>query len=152
MAVIIGIPCFPLLGMIAGRSSREPAFAPGSGQNSSAGSARFGRNKSAAGMDLFMLPDIGLLQHFAVERGGAMFVPFYSTMSLAIESCDVIGLRMMKMMWGGKGSHDEAQLMVTEKLNAMVEATTSLMTGGTASSVVDRYREHVAANVKRLSN
>ena len=81
-----------------------------------------------------------------------MFVPFYSTMSLAFESCDVIGLRMMKMMWGGKGSHDEAQLMVTEKLNALVEATTSLMTGGTASSVVDRYREHVAANVKTTSS
>jgi hypothetical protein len=80
-----------------------------------------------------------------------MFIPFYSTMSLAFESCDVIGLRMMKMMWGGKGSHDEAQLMVTEKLHAMVEAGTSLMTGGSASSVVDRYREHVAANAKRLS-
>jgi hypothetical protein len=42
--------------------------------------------------------------------------------------------------------------MVTEKLHAMVEATVSLMAGGTASSVVDRYREHVAANAKRLSH
>jgi hypothetical protein len=33
----------------------------------------------------------------------------------------------------------------------MFEAGASLLAGGTASSVVDRYREHVAANAKRLS-
>ena len=38
-----------------------------------------------------------------------MFVPFYSTMFLAFESGNVIGLRMMKMMSGGSGSHDKAQ-------------------------------------------
>jgi 2-iminoacetate synthase ThiH len=81
-----------------------------------------------------------------------MFAPFYSTIFLALESGNVIGLRMMKMMSGARGSHDEAHLMVTEKLHAMFEAGTNLMTGGTASSVVDRYREHVAANAKRLSN
>ena len=80
-----------------------------------------------------------------------MFVPFYSTMFLAFESCDVIGLRMMKMMSGGSGSRDEAQLMVTEKVSALLEASATLMAGGTASGVVDRYREHVAANAKRLS-
>ena len=80
-----------------------------------------------------------------------MFGPFYSTVFLAFESSNVIGLRMMKMMSGGRGSHDEANLMVTEKLHAMLEAGASLMSGGTASSVVDRYRQHVAANAKRLS-
>jgi len=80
-----------------------------------------------------------------------MFGPFYSTVFLAFESSNVIGLRMMKMMSGGRGSHDEANLMVTEKLHAMIEAGANLMSGGTASSVVDRYREHVAANAKRLS-
>jgi hypothetical protein len=89
---------------------------------------------------------------FAAERGGQMFVPFYSTVFLAFESGNVIGLRMMKMMSGGSGSHDEARLMVMEKVNAMFEASASLMAGGTASSVVDRYREHVAANAKRLSH
>ena len=58
----------------------------------------------------------------------------------------------MKMMSGGSGSHDESHLMVMEKVHAMFEASASLMTGGTASSVVDRYREHVAANAKRLSH
>jgi hypothetical protein len=103
-------------------------------------------------MDLFDSPGVRSLQHFAAERGGRMFAPFYSSMFLAFESGNVIGLRMIKMMSGARGSHDEAHLMVTEKLHAMVEATISLMAGGTASSVVDRYREHVAANAKRLSH
>jgi hypothetical protein len=103
-------------------------------------------------VDLFIAPSIWLLQHFAVRRGNAMFVPFYSTVSLAFESGNVIGLRMMKMMSGGSGLRDEAHLMVTEKVHAMLEAGASLMAGGTASSVVDRYREHVAANAKRLSH
>jgi hypothetical protein len=91
------------------------------------------------------------MQHYAVERDRAMFVPFYSTVFLAFESGNVIGLRMMKMMCGGSGSHDEAHLMVMENVQAMFEASASLMAGGTASSVIDRYREHVAANAKRLS-
>jgi 2-iminoacetate synthase ThiH len=57
----------------------------------------------------------------------------------------------MKIMSGGRDSHDEANLMVTEKVQAMLEAGANLLAGGTASSVVDRYREHVAANAKRLS-
>jgi 2-iminoacetate synthase ThiH len=92
-----------------------------------------------------------VLQHFAVERGDAMFVPFYSTVFLAFESGNVIGLRM-EVMSGGRGSRDEAHLMVMEKLDAMFEAGATLMAGGTASSVVDRYRQHVAANAKRLSH
>ena len=80
-----------------------------------------------------------------------MFGPFFSTVSLAFESGNVIGLRMMKIMSGGSGSHDEANLMVTEKVQAMWEAGASLLAGATASSVVDRFREHVAANAKRLS-
>jgi hypothetical protein len=81
-----------------------------------------------------------------------MFTPFWSTVFLAFESGNVVGLRMMKMMSGGSGSHDEAHLMVMEKIDAMLEASVSLLAGGTASSVVDRYREHVAANAKRLSH
>jgi hypothetical protein len=102
-------------------------------------------------MDLFVVSDICSPQHFAAERGGPMFLPFFSTVSLAFESGNVIGLRMMKMMSGGRGSHDEAHLMMTEKVSAMIEAGASLMSGATAGSVVERYREHVAANAKRLS-
>jgi hypothetical protein len=103
-------------------------------------------------MDLIIVPSVRSLQHFAVRRDSAMFGPFYSTVFLALESGNVIKLRMMKMMSGGSGSYDEANLMVTEKVHALFEAGASLMTGGTASSIVDRYRQHVAANAKRLSH
>jgi hypothetical protein len=59
---------------------------------------------------------------------------------------------MVKMMRGGSGSHAEAHVMGRENVQAMFEASASLMAGGTASSVFDRYREHVAANAKRLSH
>jgi hypothetical protein len=81
-----------------------------------------------------------------------MFGPLYSTVFLAFESGNVIGLRMMKIMSGGRGSRDETNLMVTEKVQALLEASASLLAGATASSIVDRYREHVAANAKRLSH
>jgi hypothetical protein len=42
-------------------------------------------------------------------------------MFLAFESGNVIGLRMMKIMSGGSDSHDEANLMVMEKVQAMFE-------------------------------
>ena len=79
-----------------------------------------------------------------------MFGPFYSTVFLAFQVGNVIGLRMMKIMSGGNGFRDEAYLMVMEKVHAVFEASASLLVGGTASTVVDRYREHVAANAKRL--
>jgi hypothetical protein len=69
-----------------------------------------------------------------------MFGSFYSTAMLSFESYNVIGLRLAKLMSGGRDARDEAQLMVSEKINAMFEATASVVAGGTASSVVDRYR------------
>jgi hypothetical protein len=40
--------------------------------------------------------------------------------------------------------------MVSEKIAAAFEATASLFAGATPAAI-DRYREHVAANTKRLS-
>ena len=45
----------------------------------------------------------------------------------------------------------EAVLMVSEKVVAAFEAFASLLAGATPAAVVQRYREHVAANAKRLS-
>lgn len=70
---------------------------------------------------------------------------------LALESCEVIRLRLEKIMVGGDAADHEARLMVSEKVDAMFEAGASLMTGATPASIVGRYREHVAANTKRLS-
>lgn len=70
---------------------------------------------------------------------------------LALESGEVIGLRMMRLTAGGSDAHREAQLMVHEKIAAGIEASLNLLTGSTPANVVDRYREHVAANADRLS-
>ena len=41
--------------------------------------------------------------------------------------------------------------MMGEKVNAVFESSANLMADASAHSVVDRYRQHVAANAKRLS-
>jgi hypothetical protein len=80
-----------------------------------------------------------------------MFFPFYSTMMLGLESGNVIGLRMLKLTCGGSEALNEMHLMMGEKVNAVFEMGANLMAGGSADSVVDQYRQHVAANAKRLS-
>jgi hypothetical protein len=80
-----------------------------------------------------------------------MFNPWYKTAMLAFESNSVIKLRLAKLQRGGVEGRAEANLMVREKMNAAREATATLMTGGTLDSVVDLYRQHVTANIARLS-
>jgi 2-iminoacetate synthase ThiH len=77
--------------------------------------------------------------------------PWLAGTMLAFESCEVIRLRMAKFAAGDHDAESEAHLMVSEKLHAMIEAGVSLMAGASAATIVDRYREHVAANAKRLS-
>ena len=80
-----------------------------------------------------------------------MFFPFHATMMLGLESSNVIGLRMLKLAYGGTDAVTEMQLMVREKIHATLESSANLMAGASAHSVVDRYRQHVAANARRLS-
>jgi hypothetical protein len=80
-----------------------------------------------------------------------MLFPFYSTMMLGLESGNVIGLRMLKLSWGGSDAVTEMHLMMGEKVDAAFESAAKLMSGGSAATVVDRYRQHVAANAARLS-
>jgi hypothetical protein len=80
-----------------------------------------------------------------------MSFPFYSTMMLGLESGNVIGLRMLKITRGGSDALNEMHLMIEEKVNAAFESGANLMAGASANSVVDRYRQHVAANAERLS-
>jgi hypothetical protein len=70
---------------------------------------------------------------------------------LAFESCEVIRLRLTKFAHADDDADDEARLMVNEKIDAMFEAGASMMAGASAASIIDRYREHVAANTKRLA-
>ena len=74
-----------------------------------------------------------------------------STSDVAMESSDVIALRMMKLMLGGSGALHEVHLMVSEKVDAAFEATANLMAGASGDDVIRRYRQHVAANAVRLT-
>ena len=75
---------------------------------------------------------------------------FNSLMMLAVEANGVVALRMMKLMAGGRSARREAKLMVSEKMDAAFEATARLMAGASGDEIVNRYRQHVAANAKRL--
>ena len=76
---------------------------------------------------------------------------FNPLMLLAAEASGVITLRMMKLMLGGRSARREANLMVSEKIKAAIEATASLAAGASGDAIVHRYRQHVAKNAKRLS-
>jgi hypothetical protein len=80
-----------------------------------------------------------------------VFFPLYSTMMLGFESNTVIGLRMLKLVGGGSDALREMHLMIGEKVDAAFESGTNLMAGATAETVINRYRQHVAANAVRLS-
>jgi hypothetical protein len=74
-----------------------------------------------------------------------------ATSMLAMESQQVIAMRLMKMSLGGKASSNEANLMFSEKAQALGETAMSLATGGSAHSIVNNYRGKVRANRRRLS-
>jgi hypothetical protein len=75
---------------------------------------------------------------------------FNSLMMLAAEANHVVGLRLMKLMRGGKSARREAELMVSEKIRAAAKAGASLMAGASGDEIVRQYRKRVAANEKRL--
>ncbi len=75
----------------------------------------------------------------------------FDTVRLGLEAQTVVALRLAKLSLGGAAAQDEAQRMVTEKLEAAAEAAVTLATGGTAERVVRDYRRKVRANARRLS-
>jgi len=70
---------------------------------------------------------------------------------LALESSEVIGRRVARLAGGGVDAQHEAHLIVSEKVDAVFEVSAGLMSGATAISVINRFREQVAANARRLS-
>jgi len=70
---------------------------------------------------------------------------------LGLEAQRVIGLRLMKLSRGGSVAEAEAWRMITEKTSALAEAGMTLARGGSAQTVIRRYRTHVRANKRRLS-
>ena len=76
--------------------------------------------------------------------------PWYCATMLAFEASDVMRLRFTRIALGGGDAFSEMHLMMTEKIGATFEALSAMMLGGTPMSVIERYREHVAANAWRL--
>ena len=91
------------------------------------------------------------LDRHAILSGSDDGFPWYASAMLAVESAEVVRLRLEKFASEDGDAEEEARLMVTEKIAAAFEAAASWLAGGSAAAIVDRYREHVAANAKRLS-
>jgi hypothetical protein len=82
-----------------------------------------------------------------------MLVPWIKlaidTTLLGLEAQSVIGLRLTQLALG-QGNPTEAQLMVTEKMLAFMDAATTIAAGGSAHAVAEDYRRRVQANARRL--
>lgn len=76
---------------------------------------------------------------------------FFSLLQLAVELNAVIGLRMAKFLFGDRDACYEGRLMIAEKVDATFETVSNLIAGASAYTIIDRYRQHVAANAERLS-
>lgn len=92
----------------------------------------------------------GLDRH-AVLTGSDDGFPWFAGAMLAMESCEVVRLRLAKFANRDNDAEQEACLMVGEKIIAAFEAGASLLAGARPAAIIGRYREHVAANAKRLS-
>jgi hypothetical protein len=79
------------------------------------------------------------------------FYPWYPALMLAVESNNVIDIRLRSIATGKVNAKEEACLMVNEKVEAALEATSMVVNGSRPAEVIDFYRKHVAANTARLS-
>ena len=79
-----------------------------------------------------------------------MLNSWFAATLLAWEAADVVGLRLAKLAGGGDAAYAEAHLMVSEKVAAGIEAVGALMMGRTPDEIIQRHRDHVAANASRL--
>ena len=91
------------------------------------------------------------LDRHAVLSGSDDGFPWFAGAMLAMESCEVVSLRLAKFAGHDEDSEREASLMVSEKIFAAFEAGANWLAGASPAAIVARYREHVAANARRLS-
>jgi len=92
------------------------------------------------------------LDRHAVLGGSDNGFPWFAGAMLAVEASEVVRLRCEKLCHGDEAAGQEAVLMVSEKIAAAFEAAANLLAGATPAAIVQRYREHVAANARRLSS
>jgi len=76
---------------------------------------------------------------------------------LGAEAGTVMTMRLSKLALGGAEANREAELMVSEKIGAMIELQTKMMTGALGTTplsntrgALKHYRSKVAANNRRL--
>lgn len=76
---------------------------------------------------------------------------------LGAEAGTVMTMRLAKLALGGADASVETELMVSEKVRAMIELQTKMMTGSLGTTplsntrgALKHYRQKVAANDKRL--
>ena len=83
--------------------------------------------------------------------GAKKMFPWHSSAMLALEANHV--WRFVFRNWHSVEQKliPKQSLMITEKIDAAVEASYSLLKNGDVSAVVARYREYVSANADRLS-
>ena len=91
------------------------------------------------------------LDRHAVLSGSDDGFPWYAGAMLAVEASEVVRLRLEKLSHADEAAEREAVLMVSEKIVAAFEAAASWLAGATPAAIINRYREHVAENAKRLS-
>jgi len=80
-----------------------------------------------------------------------MFAPWLNVVWLALESSEVVGLRVAKLAGGGIDAQHEIRLIVGEKVGAIFGVGINLLSGATAANVINRFLDQVAANARRLS-
>ena len=75
----------------------------------------------------------------------------FDILMLAAEAQHVINLRLAAIASGGPAAELETRLMVTEKMNAALDAAGMLARGASTRSVISFYRSRVRSNVRRLT-
>jgi hypothetical protein len=96
-------------------------------------------------------PRFSALDRHAVLSNSDDGFPWFAASMLALESSEVVRLRLEKLAGCDDDAEHEVHLMVSEKVAAAFEAVTNWLSGATPAVIIGRYREHVAANAKRLS-
>jgi hypothetical protein len=79
------------------------------------------------------------------------FYPWYPALMLAVESQNVIDMRLRRIATGRVDPAIETRLMISEKIDAAIAATSMMGSGSKMADVIDFYRRQVASNAKRLA-
>lgn len=79
------------------------------------------------------------------------FYPWYPAMMLAVESRNVIDMRLWRIATGRVDPTAETRLMISEKMDAAIAAASMMGRGSKMADVIEFYRRQVASNAERLA-